>query len=135
MVKIIACFQLQNRSSRLDSSINNGLVRSFGYRKLPLNSDSISPSSNWMALHSKNSSSLQLLANIWDLFPRVTVSDCNGAAQFAQHVTLEYRPAKQRLESQYNQSKQCSMGVKLQQQKVDRDLITATAIHDGSFNN
>ncbi|KAK4375462.1 hypothetical protein RND71_006139 [Anisodus tanguticus] len=29
--------------------------------------------------------------------------------QFAQHVTLEYRPAKQRLDSQCNQSKQCSI--------------------------
>uniref|UniRef100_M1CRW3 SNRNP25 ubiquitin-like domain-containing protein n=1 Tax=Solanum tuberosum TaxID=4113 RepID=M1CRW3_SOLTU len=37
MVKIIACFQLQNRSSRVWTPfpLSKKLVRSFGYRKLP----------------------------------------------------------------------------------------------------
>ncbi|MCD7449994.1 hypothetical protein HAX54_002711 [Datura stramonium] len=149
MVKIIACFQLQNRSSRARTPfpINNGLVRSFGYRKLPeqrLNLSVLKLDGSSFVIQVARNATLAdlkqaveeafnfsredegkiLWSLVWSHFClcygcQRLVNDkafisCFGIKdgdqlQFAQHVTLEYRPAKQRLESQYNQSKQCSI--------------------------
>ncbi|XP_060191453.1 uncharacterized protein LOC132621244 [Lycium barbarum] len=149
MVKIISCFQVQNRSSRVRSpfQLNNGLVRSFGYRKLPeqlLNLSVLKLDGSSFVIHvarnatvadvkqaveeafnfSREDEGKILWSLVWSHFclcygSQKLVNDkasiyCFGIKdgdqlQFAQHVTLEYRPAKQRLDSQCNESKQCSI--------------------------
>ncbi|OIT26198.1 PREDICTED: uncharacterized protein LOC109215627 [Nicotiana attenuata] len=149
MVKIIACFQLPNRSSRVWTPflLNNGLVRSFGYRKLPeqlLNLSVLKLDGSSFVIHvarnatvadlkqaveeafnfSREDEGKILWSLVWSHFclcygSQKLVNDkalvsCFGIKdgdqlQFAQHATLEYRPAKQKWGSQSNQSKECSI--------------------------
>ncbi|CAN4098408.1 unnamed protein product [Withania somnifera] len=149
MVKIIACFQLQNRSSRAWTPfpLSIGLVRSFGYRKLPeqlLNLSVLKLDGSSFVIHvarnatvadlkqaveeafnfSREDEGKILWSLVWSHFCLCSGSqkllndkaliNCFGIKdgdqlQFAQHVTLEYRSAKQRLDSQCDQSKQCTL--------------------------
>ncbi|XP_049411094.1 uncharacterized protein LOC125874285 [Solanum stenotomum] len=146
MVKIIACFQLQNRSSRVWTPfpLSKKLVRSFGYSKLPeqlLNISVLKLDGSSFVIHvarnatvadlkqaveeafnfSREDEGKILWSLVWSHFclcygSQKLVNDktfinCFGMKdgdqlQFAQHVTLEYRPAKQKLDSQCDQSKQ-----------------------------
>ncbi|XP_055831548.1 uncharacterized protein LOC129900571 [Solanum dulcamara] len=146
MVKIIACLQLQNRSSKAWTPFPLS-KRRFGYRKLPkqlLNLSVLKLDGSSFVIHvgrnatvadlkqavqeafnfSREDEGKILWSLVWSHFclcygSQKLVNDkafinCFGMKdgdqlQFAQHVTLEYRPAKQRLDSQYEQSKQCSI--------------------------